>query len=316
MRVGIDSYSYHRRYGEQRAGEAPSADAPWPLEPEPGPAPRPGSAARMSCSSRPATCPNPRPSIGTSCAAEAGPVAGRLLVGPSLAGGPVPRARWRPVLRRRAGAGPLDRRRRPHGPRRAAHHRRQPRIPGRRTRRGARRAPGRADAPGRRACRRPRDPPRPREPRRPAGRRHPRPVRRAVDRPGPRRVPGQRQPHPGRRRHGRRDPGAGARTRCWSSSRITWPATRRSGAVRCARPWARACADLDGLIAILAEAGFDGPVCVELASLGPDDVDELAMIERSIAWLREHLPAPAARRLPAEVRLSRRRTAGPPPRRR
>lgn len=50
-------------------------------------------------------------------------------------------------------------------------------------------------------------------------------------------------------------------------------------------------ADLDGLIAILADAGFDGPVCVELASLGPDDVDELAMVERSVAWLREHLPA-------------------------
>jgi sugar phosphate isomerase/epimerase len=49
-------------------------------------------------------------------------------------------------------------------------------------------------------------------------------------------------------------------------------------------------ADLDGLIAILAAAGFDGPVCVELASLGPTDVDELAMIERSITWLRGHLP--------------------------
>ena len=50
-------------------------------------------------------------------------------------------------------------------------------------------------------------------------------------------------------------------------------------------------ADLDGLIAILADAGFAGPVCVELASLGPTDVDELAMIERSVAWLREHVPA-------------------------
>lgn len=49
-------------------------------------------------------------------------------------------------------------------------------------------------------------------------------------------------------------------------------------------------ADLDGLIRILDDAGFDGPVCVELASLGPDDVDELAMIERSVAWLRDHLP--------------------------
>jgi sugar phosphate isomerase/epimerase len=50
-------------------------------------------------------------------------------------------------------------------------------------------------------------------------------------------------------------------------------------------------ADLDGLIAILATAGFDGPVCVELASLGPSDVNELAMIERSVAWLRAHIPA-------------------------
>lgn len=48
-------------------------------------------------------------------------------------------------------------------------------------------------------------------------------------------------------------------------------------------------ADLDGLIAILASAGFDGPVCVELASLGPTDVDELAMIERSVAWLQGHV---------------------------
>ena len=49
-------------------------------------------------------------------------------------------------------------------------------------------------------------------------------------------------------------------------------------------------ADLDNLLGILAAAGFDGPVCVELASLGLADVDELGMIERSVAWLREHLP--------------------------
>jgi sugar phosphate isomerase/epimerase len=55
-------------------------------------------------------------------------------------------------------------------------------------------------------------------------------------------------------------------------------------------------ADLDGLLAALVAAGFDGPVCVELASLGPNDVDELAMIERSLGWLREHLPAGRARR--------------------
>jgi hypothetical protein len=35
LQVGIDSYSYHRRYGEQRAGEAPSRHGTWPLEPSP-----------------------------------------------------------------------------------------------------------------------------------------------------------------------------------------------------------------------------------------------------------------------------------------
>jgi sugar phosphate isomerase/epimerase len=48
-------------------------------------------------------------------------------------------------------------------------------------------------------------------------------------------------------------------------------------------------ADLDGTLAILRQAGFDGPVCVELASLGGSNFDELAMIERSVAWLREHV---------------------------
>jgi sugar phosphate isomerase/epimerase len=45
-------------------------------------------------------------------------------------------------------------------------------------------------------------------------------------------------------------------------------------------------APLDAVLAELAMVGFDGPVCVELASLGPGPVDELAMIERSVAWLR------------------------------
>jgi 3-oxoisoapionate decarboxylase len=48
-------------------------------------------------------------------------------------------------------------------------------------------------------------------------------------------------------------------------------------------------ADLDTLLSILADAGFDGPVCVELASLGSSDVDELAMIDRSVSWLRSHV---------------------------
>jgi sugar phosphate isomerase/epimerase len=47
---------------------------------------------------------------------------------------------------------------------------------------------------------------------------------------------------------------------------------------------------LPELLDILERAGFDGPVCVELASLGEGPVDELAMIERSIGWLRTHVP--------------------------
>ena len=50
-------------------------------------------------------------------------------------------------------------------------------------------------------------------------------------------------------------------------------------------------APLDAVIERLAEAGFDGSVCVELASLGSGDPDELAMVERSLAWLRDHVPA-------------------------
>jgi sugar phosphate isomerase/epimerase len=49
-------------------------------------------------------------------------------------------------------------------------------------------------------------------------------------------------------------------------------------------------APLADVVAILADSGYDGAVCVELASLGPGPVDELAMIERSVAWLRTNLP--------------------------
>jgi sugar phosphate isomerase/epimerase len=49
-------------------------------------------------------------------------------------------------------------------------------------------------------------------------------------------------------------------------------------------------APLDDLLAILDGAGFTGPVCVELASLGSGEVDELALIERSVAWLRRRVP--------------------------
>jgi sugar phosphate isomerase/epimerase len=46
------------------------------------------------------------------------------------------------------------------------------------------------------------------------------------------------------------------------------------------------CAPLDAVLAELWAVGFDGPVCVELASLGAGPVDELAMLERSVVWLR------------------------------
>lgn len=50
-------------------------------------------------------------------------------------------------------------------------------------------------------------------------------------------------------------------------------------------------ADLAAILATLEAAAFTGPVCVELASLGGGEVDELAMIERSVTWLRRRLPA-------------------------
>jgi len=49
-------------------------------------------------------------------------------------------------------------------------------------------------------------------------------------------------------------------------------------------------APLDDVLDVLVQIGFEGPVCVELASLGGGSVDELAMIERSIDWLRAHVP--------------------------
>jgi len=48
-------------------------------------------------------------------------------------------------------------------------------------------------------------------------------------------------------------------------------------------------APLEQVLDVLATAGFTGPVCVEIASLGAGEVDELALLEQSIAWLRERL---------------------------
>jgi sugar phosphate isomerase/epimerase len=50
-------------------------------------------------------------------------------------------------------------------------------------------------------------------------------------------------------------------------------------------------APLAEVLEVLGRAGFDGPVCAGLASLGDGPVDEVAMIDASVAWLRENLPA-------------------------
>ena len=50
---------------------------------------------------------------------------------------------------------------------------------------------------------------------------------------------------------------------------------------------------LEEVVAILAASGFDGPACVEIASLGPGPVDELELVDRSIGWLRAHMPPSA-----------------------
>ena len=44
------------------------------------------------------------------------------------------------------------------------------------------------------------------------------------------------------------------------------------------------------VLEILDEAGYEGAICVEIATLPPEPVDELAMIERSVSWLRAHVP--------------------------
>jgi sugar phosphate isomerase/epimerase len=47
--------------------------------------------------------------------------------------------------------------------------------------------------------------------------------------------------------------------------------------------------NLPAILAELAAANISGPICVEFGSLGPNNVDERAMIEASVCWLRRHL---------------------------
>jgi sugar phosphate isomerase/epimerase len=54
-------------------------------------------------------------------------------------------------------------------------------------------------------------------------------------------------------------------------------------------------ADVAGVLSTLRRHEFDGPVCVELGSLAPDS-DELAFVERSVVWLRAQLAGCAKER--------------------
>jgi sugar phosphate isomerase/epimerase len=286
MRVGIDSYSYHRRYGEERAGEAAYPGAPWPLEP--GPVLHHARAAGADVVFL-ETCylPEPESIDGPQLLDEAGPVtvgfswghpwpAGRFhgLDGGRSFGAEQELGRWieaaarlgHDLLRITAGS-PASRGDEPAavlverlvGPvRRAADHAAE---------RGVRLALenhgdlrvvdildlfARVDRPNLGVC---------------------------LDnvnliRVGDDMADGTRALAPQTLLVQLKDHEAGDPT-VWGG-----PVCTALG---------EGVADLDGLLGILAAAGFDGPVAVELASLGPTDVDELAMIERSVTWLRERL---------------------------
>jgi len=289
MQVGIDSYSYHRRYGESRAGEAASSHEPWPLEP--------GPVLRHARTTGAAvvfleTCYLPAPeAIDAALLADAGPdldvrfswghpwPSGRFhgLDGGRSPGAEVELARWietaarlgHDVLRITAGS-PASRGDEP-----------------------AEALVARLVAPTRRA----------------ADRAAGSGVRLALENHGDLRVADilelfERVDRPDTLgvcldnvnliRVGD-DMADGTRALAQHTllvqlkDHLPGDPTVWGGPISTAL--GEGVADLDGLIAILGEAGFDGPVCVELASLGPVDVDELAMIERSVGWLRDHLPA-------------------------
>lgn len=51
------------------------------------------------------------------------------------------------------------------------------------------------------------------------------------------------------------------------------------------RPYGQGTVPVDAVLSALFEYGFDGPVCVELAQLGPGD-DELMLVADCVGWLR------------------------------
>ena len=290
MQVGIDSYSYHRRYGESRAGEAPSRHAPWPLEPSPvlEHARRAGADAVFL-----ETCYLPAPEAITvetlAPATEHG-----IRVGFSW-GHPWPTGAFHGLDGGRSPGAEVDLRRWIDTAQRFGHDllRITAGSPGSRGDEPSEVLVARLVAPMRRA----------------ADYAAERGVRLAlenhgdlrvedilaildqVDRPG---VLGVTLDNVNLIRVGD-DMADGTRALAPHTMLVQLKDHRAGDPTVWGGPVCTALgqgvADLDGLIAILASAGYDGPVCVELASLGPDDVDELAMVERSVAWLRAHLPA-------------------------
>ena len=165
MRVGIDSYSYHRLYGELRAGEDAPATRSGPVS---------HRVRLRTLGSIGAddifleTCYLPEPEDDRCRDARGrGSRPRRLQLGPPVAGRRVPWPRWRPHARGRGAPRPLDRPCRPARGARRPHHARQSCVTRHRARQCSRRPPHRADAPRGRCRIRGRDRPRDREPRRP-----------------------------------------------------------------------------------------------------------------------------------------------------
>lgn len=288
MQVGIDSYSYHRRYGEVRVGEAPSAHAPWPLEP--GPMLRHARTTGADVVFL-ETCYLPEPeAIDDEMLAVAGP---ELRVGFSW-GHPWPSGRFHGLDGGRWYGAEQELARWIDAATRLGHDvlRITAGSPASRGDEPADVLVERLVGPVRRACDRAAD----------GG------LRLALENHGDLRaadilalLDGVDRPatlgvcldNVNLIRVGD-DMAEGTRALAAHTLLVQLKDHRAGDPTVAGGPVCTALgegiADLDGLVAILAGAGFDGPACVELASLGPDDVDELTMIERSVAWLRGHLP--------------------------
>jgi sugar phosphate isomerase/epimerase len=292
MQVGIDSYSYHRRYGEVRPGEAPAGPDPWPLEP--GPALRHARSTGADVIFL-ETCYLPAPeAIGAELLAEAGP---SLQVGFSW-GHPWPSGRYHGLDGGRSPGAEVEL--------------------GRWIEAAARLDQSvlriTAGSPASRGD----------EPAEALVDRLIGPIRRAADHAADRGLRLALENHGDLRvadmlaileRVDRR----GALGVCLDNVNLIRVGDEMADGTRALAPhtllvqlkdhepgdptvWGgpvstalgEGVADLPGIIAILAESGFDGPVCVEMASLGPGNVDELGMIDRSVGWLRQHVPRSAS----------------------